>query len=92
MEIAPGSILQRMHLKKRLMEFSPKNFCEIGSGNGYISNILLNQGLTGVGYDLNASACENNRLLNAEFITQKKLKLTSIISVFNTDFILPKNY
>ena len=27
-----------------------------------------------------------------EFITQKKLKLTSIISVFNTDFILPKNY
>ena len=72
MEIAPGSILQRMHIKSRLKTFSPKTFCEIGSGNGYISNLLLKQGLTGVGYDLNDSACENNRALNINFINEKK--------------------
>ena len=80
-EIAPGSILQRMHLKCRLNKFSPKSFCEIGSGNGYISHILLNEGLTGVGYDLNSSACDNNAVLNNEFIKQKKYRL------LNTDFL-----
>ena len=72
MEIAPGSILQRMHIKRRLKTFSPKTFCEIGSGNGYMSNLLLKQGLTGVGYDLNASACENNRALNVNFVNDEK--------------------
>lgn len=80
MEIAPGSILQRMHIKRRLKTFSPKTFCEIGSGNGYMSNLLLKQGLTGVGYDLNASACENNRALNVNFVHDQKY------AVHNADF------
>jgi len=80
MEIAPGSILQRMHIKRRLKTFSPKTFCEIGSGNGYISNLLLKQGLTGFGYDLNDSACEKNRALNINFINEKKY------AIYNSDF------
>ena len=45
-----------------------------------ISNLLLKQGLTGVGYDLNDSACENNRALNINFINEKKY------AIYNSDF------
>ncbi len=74
-EIAPGSILQRLHFKSRLRQMSKGKFCEIGCGNGYLSNILLRAGWTGIGYDLGESACENNRRKNQEFISQNKFKV-----------------
>jgi len=67
-EIAPGSILQRMYLKKRINKSRYKTFCDIGSGNGYVSNILLKMGMKGCGFDLNESACRNNEFKNLEFI------------------------
>ena len=84
-DIAPGSILQRMYFSQRVKGRSFKSFCEVGSGNGILSNLLLKKGLTGMAYDLNASACENNRSLNEQFILENKYV------VRNEDF-LENNY
>src|SRR5688572_13561406 len=74
-EIAPGSILQRMYFKKRLRKTSYKTFCEIGSGNGILSELLLKLGLQGRGYDLNESACVNNTNRNKNFIHRGKYRV-----------------
>jgi hypothetical protein len=79
-DIAPGSILQRMFLRNRISRFKQKTFCEIGAGNGYISEIFLNLGYTGICFDLNASACEKNRDRNKSFINSGKF------SVLNENF------
>jgi SAM-dependent methyltransferase len=81
-EIAPGSILQRMFLTERLSHFAKPGmtFVELGSGNGYNSNLLLASGMSGTGIDLNLSACENNKELNAYYIDNKRY------SVSNGDF------
>lgn len=74
-ELAPGSILQRIYLNERINTFKAKSFCEVGSGNGFISKLLLEKGMSGVGFDLNSSACENNKQLNAQYIAQNKYKV-----------------
>ncbi len=79
--LPPGNILQYLYIKERVQKNKPKNFLEIGSGNGYISNFLLKSGITGLGYDLNASACDNNRMLNKEYIN------SGYYTVFNDDFL-----
>lgn len=83
--LPPGNILQNLYLKERLKKIQNnlklKTFLEIGSGNGYISNILLRTGMTGIGIDLNQSACENNQQYNQQFIKQGKYH------VFNDDFL-----
>jgi phospholipid N-methyltransferase len=88
-EIAPGSILQRIYLKKRINKIIKnskyRNFIEIGSGTGYLSNILLNKGYTGVGYDLNSASCDVNNQINSTFIGQNKY------NVRNEDFLACKN-
>lgn len=84
-EIAPGSILQRIYLKKRINKIiktnKHRNFIEIGSGTGYLSHILLNKGYLGVGYDLNSASCEVNHQVNKSFIDQNKYE------VRNEDFL-----
>ena len=80
-ELAPGSILQKMYLKERISNFRAKSFCEIGSGNGFLSKLLLDKGMTGVGYDLNASACKNNETTNNAYIQAGKYR------VLNENFI-----
>jgi 2-polyprenyl-3-methyl-5-hydroxy-6-metoxy-1,4-benzoquinol methylase len=80
-EIAPGSILQRMYFKKRIARLKPKRFCEIGSGNGILSAILLHNGYTGIGFDLNAEACRNNLQRNSRFVEEGHYK------VINEDFL-----
>jgi len=79
--LPPGNILQNMYLKERVNKNNWKSFLEIGSGNGYISRILLKKGMSGVGCDLNESACQNNKVLNREFIDSNKYQ------VFHQDFI-----
>lgn len=75
-EIAPGSILQRMFLKQRIDTFKDKStFLEIGSGTGYLSEIFLKKGWTGVGLDLNESSCKANRTRNNEYINKKKYEV-----------------
>lgn len=79
--LPPGNILQNMYLKERIDKNNWKTFLEIGSGNGYISRILLAKGMTGIGCDLNESACQNNKILNKEFIDSNKYQ------TFHQDFI-----
>lgn len=64
---------------KKLGYYS-KCFIDVGSGNGYLSNLLLNFGFSGVGVDLNQSACTNNKVLNQKFIDAGKYQ------VINGDF------
>jgi SAM-dependent methyltransferase len=86
-EIAPGSILQRMHVKKRIRTLQALSgqrnlrFCEVGTGKGANSYLLLKLGLVGVGYELNADSCEQNRINNHEFIDAGKYE------VLNCDFL-----
>lgn len=79
--LPPGNILQNLYLKERLSKQKWNNFLEIGSGNGYISNVLLRKGLSGVGCDLNKSACENNKSLNQKYVSKNKYK------VYNQNFL-----
>lgn len=79
--LPPGNILQNLYIKERVRKNKPKNFLEIGSGNGHISNILLKFGIKGVGYDLNLSACDNNSILNKKYIN------SGIYEVINDDFL-----
>ncbi len=75
-ELAPGNILQKMYLKERIAQLHPKTFCEIGSGNGYLSKLFLDKGMSGRGYDLNESACKNNTELNQQYINNKQYTVT----------------
>jgi SAM-dependent methyltransferase len=77
--LAPGTILQFVFLRSRLKKiYVPgQNFIEVGSGNGHLSNLLLSFGLTGYGVDLNGSACENNAVLNADYIAKGKYRISN---------------
>jgi len=78
--LPPGNILQNLYLKERLRENKWKTFLEIGSGNGYLSNVMLTSGLSGTGCDLNQDACKNNSEHNARYIEKGRYK------VLNKDF------
>jgi len=82
--LAPGTILQFMFLRKRISKIfnSSSKFIEVGSGNGNLSQLLLGMRHSGLGVDLNLSACQNNKELNKKFISSKKYM------VFNGDFNL----
>lgn len=82
-EIAPGSVLQRMYLKERLraMNQPSRRFLEVGAGTGYTSNILLNAGYSGVGFDLNTASCDVNREMNRTFVESGRY------AVRNDDFL-----
>lgn len=80
----PGNILQSMFLNEQLSSMFKdgiRTFIEVGSGNGNISESLLEYGFTGKGYDLNASACDNNRTLNKQAVDEQRY------SVVHSDFI-----
>jgi SAM-dependent methyltransferase len=83
MEIAPGSILQRIYFKNRLKNQFPDGFtfCEIGAGNGWNTSELLRINGSGVAYDLNKDCCINNRSKNGRAVSEGKLH------VFNQDFL-----
>jgi len=82
--LPPGNILQYIYLKKRLKDLRSNGLCsfiEIGCGNGNVSNIFLNMGFMGIGFDLNKSACKNNYIKNEHFISNGKY------NVINENFI-----
>jgi SAM-dependent methyltransferase len=79
--LAPGNVLQLMYIKERLASLAGKRFFEVGAGNGHLSSCLLELGLCGVGFDLNASACENNAALNNRAIVDGRY------CVMNADFL-----
>lgn len=77
--LPPGNILQFLFIKERIkklrIEQNTNSFIEVGSGNGHLSNLLLKLGMTGVGYDLNIGACDNNAERNKTFILEKNMRL-----------------
>lgn len=83
-DLAPGTILQYSYRKRRLKKIGVNGlfFIEVGAGNGNISNILLENGMTGVGFDLSKGACENNAKKNSSFIEGNKYRIE------NSDFLL----
>jgi SAM-dependent methyltransferase len=85
--LPPGTILQLLYIRKRLLGFKKQyhRFLEIGAGNGMISTELLKLGFDGMAVDLNESACRNNRTANARFIEQGRY------SVMNDDFMNLEN-
>lgn len=68
--LPPGTILQRLHVRRRLksMGFYGGSFYEVGSGQGELSNLLLEAGFVGTGFDLNPTACERNAKLNRRWL------------------------
>jgi SAM-dependent methyltransferase len=80
-DLAPGNILQNMYLKHRLKKYYEKTtFIEVGSGNGNISTILLESGMRGIGFDLNKTACNINRIKNTLYIE------SGMYTIENSDF------
>lgn len=73
-DIAPGSILQRIYFKQRLKKLKPGRFLEIGCGKGYLSEMLLKAGWTGIGCDLGAEACELSNERNKTFVNKGQYK------------------
>jgi len=69
--MAPGSILQQMYMRRRVRSWSLLNrtFYEVGSGDGQLSRLLLAEGFTGRGFDLNLTSNAFNRELNAKAIS-----------------------
>lgn len=81
MKLAPGLILQMMHLKSRVPNGKYTSFVEVGSGDGYVSNILLKRGLKGTGIDLSSELCK----VNANITNQSYCK-SGKYNVYNDSF------
>ena len=64
----PGTILQGIYLKERLRRVPPGRFLEVGCGSGWVSSLLLRQGWTGTGIDLNADSLARARATNESFV------------------------
>jgi len=75
--LAPGNILQNMYIKSRLRKLpnSYDTFCEVGSGNGIISNIFLKHGYRGFSYEINPDSCTINRSFNISYIQCNKYEI-----------------
>lgn len=81
-DLAPGSILQRMYLRRRCRAFNHSGgfFYEVGAGNGGLSELLLSLGYCGEAFELNPDACENNRTRNSAAVASGRF------TVSNEDF------
>lgn len=71
----PGTILQGIYLKERLRRVPPGRFLEVGCGSGWVSSLLLRQGWTGVGIDLNADGLARARATNDAFVRDGRYRL-----------------
>lgn len=83
---APGNILQKMHFRRRVRALQNERdgnlrLIEIGTGRGWLSAVCLDEGCTGVGFDLNEEACQANRARNATAIEAGRY------TVVNGDFM-----
>lgn len=59
--LPPGTILQLIYLRERLISIKPGRFIEIGPGSGEISGLLLELGWSGVSYDLETRTVDRLR-------------------------------
>lgn len=86
MKLAPGLVLQMMHLKSRISKGNFKSFIEVGAGDGYVSNLLLKRGLKGIGVDLYKELCDvNSTITNKDYCSSKKYEVIND-SFFDINF------
>ncbi len=57
-----------MYVKERLQRLNPGRFIEIGIGQGQLSNLILNLGWTGIGFDLNSDTLQVAKKINENYI------------------------
>lgn len=72
MVLPPGTILQLMHLRQRIVEIPPGRFIEIGPGSGEITRLLLDHGWAGSSYDLEETTIAHLRARFAEEIGDRR--------------------
>jgi SAM-dependent methyltransferase len=80
--LPPGTLLQLMYLRERLVPIKPGRFIEIGPGSGEITQLLLDLGWTGLSYDLEAVTIERLQMRFAKEIGQGRY------SAVNADYLL----
>jgi SAM-dependent methyltransferase len=64
-----------MYVRERLRTWSPGRFVEVGVGRGGLSNLLLDLGWSGIGYDLSEDAVAEAGKLNRTQIAQGRYEL-----------------
>jgi hypothetical protein len=73
--LPPGTILQRIYVRRRLRELPPGRFVHVGTGEASLSRILLDLGWTGSGWDLNRDALELARAITEPYIESRRYEL-----------------
>jgi SAM-dependent methyltransferase len=73
--LPPGTQLQHMYIRERLRRRSPGRFVEVGVGRGELSNLLLDLGWTGIGYDMSDDAVAAAGKVNRNQIAQGRYEL-----------------
>jgi SAM-dependent methyltransferase len=64
-----------MYIRERLRRRSPGRFVEVGVGRGELSNLLLDLGWTGIGYDVSDDAVAEASKLNRTQIARRHYEL-----------------
>jgi SAM-dependent methyltransferase len=64
-----------MYVRERLRGRSPGRFVEVGVGRGELSEVLLDLGWTGIGYDVSGDAVAAARELNGREIARRRYEL-----------------
>lgn len=75
--LPPGTILQRLYFQGRLRRLPQAEFFyDVGAGRGDLSNLLLERGLSGEGFDLNPEACRQNLAGNHAFVASRRYRVS----------------
>ena len=82
--LPPGTLLQLMYLKERLVRLKAGRFMEIGPGSGEVTNLLLNLGWRGISFDLETSTTVDLKLRFESAVED------GVLEVRNADFITAK--
>lgn len=73
--LPPGSILQLLHIERRLKKITPGTFIEVGPGAGDVTAVLLSLGWVGHVYDLHKPTIEKLEKKFKKEISDSKLTL-----------------
>jgi 2-polyprenyl-3-methyl-5-hydroxy-6-metoxy-1,4-benzoquinol methylase len=71
--LPPGTLLQLLYLKERLLRLSPGFFIEIGPGSGDVTRLLLDCGWSGCSYDIEEKTIEAFTVRFAKEISEGRL-------------------
>jgi SAM-dependent methyltransferase len=74
----PGSILQQIYLRERLIGRRPGKFLEVGCGSGWISRIFLELGWSGLGVDLHEPSIRHALEVNRPFVDRGSYRASQL--------------